>query len=120
MAEHFIEDENLKEKQRRDRSIGHHPHSSGPVDPELVQAFITDFARELGDEASVDASTARAVALWRESGASEPEFLAALREARTRTQRFTGLITKQRGDGNGKNKMPYFFTVLKRLLNDRG
>ena len=89
------------------------------VDTLLVERYIVDYSRGLGDEAELPASVNRAARLWARSGVDEDRFIAALYEARRRTQRFTGSIAKVRGDGAGKNKMAYFFGVLEDQLGLR-
>ena len=89
------------------------------VDEALVTSFIQDFGRELGDEADVSASVRRTARLWAQSRVDRERFIAAMYEARKRTQRFSASIAKTRGDGAGKNKMAYFFGVLEDQLGLR-
>ncbi len=94
-----------------------------PVDPDRdpIRAFVEDFAREFNDQAPLNASTTRAVNLYRESGSSLDIFLGRLYEARSIVKERSATIRKQADDGGWtvKNKMPYFFSVVEDLLGLR-
>ena len=82
------------------------------IDPDrtLIAGYITDFAVEFRDAAKGAASTSRAFNIFKKSGLTSDQFREQLLEARATTQQYTGSITN--GAGGGKNKMPYFFSVL--------
>ncbi len=88
---------------------------------QVVQAYIEDFARELGDEAKLKSSVTRALNLKRQAGLDLGTFIGVLEEARAITKERTASITKMRSSGGGggfivKNKMPYYFAVIAELL----
>jgi hypothetical protein len=87
-------------------------------DATWLRPYMTDFAKELGDEAALPVSLALAANLWLRSGLDEDAFAELLYEARRVTQRRTPGIERRRGDER-KNKMPYFFQVLEDLLARR-
>jgi hypothetical protein len=83
--------------------------------------YITDFARELGDEAPLSSSVQRAYNLYQRSGLSIGSFTRLLYEARSTTQEYSANIKKTRsGDSNPfgprKAKMAYFFSILEKLV----
>jgi len=92
---------------------GHSPKAA----PYIAQ-LLTDWSSELHDAEHTASNISQAMRLYKGSGLSEESFVARLYEARA--------ITKQRGNiskdaqGNGlpglKNKMPYYFAVLRDLL----
>ena len=79
---------------------------------------MTDWSSELHDTEHTPSNISQAMHLYKASGLNESAFVARLYEARS--------ITKQRGNiskdaqGNDlpglKNKMPYYFAVLRDLL----
>ena len=83
-----------------------------------VAQLLTDWSSELHDAEHTPSNISQAMRLYTASGLSEESFVARLYEARA--------ITKQRGniskDAHGdslpglKNKMPYYFAVLRDLL----
>ena len=98
--------------------------SNGP-DPHFDRArsvlvdYVADFAREFHDQASLTASTTRAVALYRRSGLGLEAFVEVLYQARATTKERSAAI-RAAPVGNGampaKPKMAYFFAVLEDLL----
>lgn len=100
---------------QKDLSKGTRTENWKIVDTELLGSFIRDYALEFNDEADVLDSTKRAGRIWARAGVDQDAMIVALYEARRRTQKFTGSITKTRPDGR-KNKMPYFFEILESLL----
>ena len=89
----------------------------------MLLACIQAVARELGDEASVTASTTRAVNLYRQSGLALEAFVEQLYAARQVTKERTAAIKgRPKADGQGyapKNKMAYYFAVVEDLVGRR-
>lgn len=88
-------------------------------DRDALRPIVTDFARELGDEAPLASSLTRVLALYRVSGLHLETFVERLYQARAITQERTASITKKRqGDAvfASKNKWPYFMRVLEGLV----
>jgi len=81
-------------------------------DPErnAVLGLIGDLRRELGDRATVDSTTSRALNLYRQSDMPWEAFATAVYSARAATQARTSAI--KRRDERGVNKMPYMLAVL--------
>lgn len=77
----------------------------------MIARYIDDLGRELNDQASVAASTTRAVRLYRTAGVTLDVFLAELQAARRITQARTASIRRRDGERR-KNKMPYMLAVL--------
>lgn len=90
-------------------------------DWQRIQFHIDEFRRELGDKATLRASTTRAYNLYTRSGVSIGVFVERLFQARTITQEHTASITSQGEDAafkvKRKTKAAYFFSVLEDLLN---
>ncbi len=97
------------------------PRKEFDPDREPIRAFVEDFAREFNDQASLTASTTRAVNLYRASGVAVDVFLGRLYEARSVVKDRSASIRKQADSGGWavKNKMPYFFSVVEDLLGLR-
>lgn len=112
VAQIWTHNKQKNKKEERDLSKG-----PSMVDRELVERFIRDYALEFLDEAPLSSSVARAAGLWERADVDQATFLGAMQEARRRTQRYTGVVLKKRPDGR-KNKMPYFFATLERLLGE--
>jgi len=89
----------------------------------VLLAYITDFARELNDRASLKTSTTRAVHLLQRSGLPREAFIQRLYEARALTKERSASIRATTRDPNVpvpvKAKMAYFFACLERLLGFR-
>lgn len=81
---------------------------SAHEDHAILRSYIADVARELGDRASLTASTTRALNLYRRSGCTRAAFISHLFEARA--------ITKQ---SRISQPFPYFFAVLSDLLGNK-
>jgi hypothetical protein len=81
---------------------------------QVIQTYITDFAREFHDNASLRSSSTRALNLMKRSGLSLEVFINRMYQARANTKESTGSIkTKSGKDLHGiKSKMPYFFACL--------
>lgn len=78
----------------------------------FINAVISDYSRELGDEPHLLANITQALRLWRESGRGEADFVAHLHAAKQRTR----LAQGKQGTGVIHNKMAYYFSVLRSLL----
>ncbi len=85
-----------------------------------MQPFVADFSTQLGDNAPVRVSVARAGALWIRSGLSREEFTELMYRAREITLAKSGGITKLKEEqpaaagfwGPSKARMAYWFEVL--------
>ena len=90
---------------------------------ERLRAFLTDFARELGDEAPLAATITRTLNTFKAAGVPPEQWSDTLYQARGLTQEHTAQIRKLAGDGGDgirrKNKMPYFFATLEQLVGLR-
>lgn len=88
------------------------------LDPayQALLATIAELAEEFGDEAPVRSSTTRAYNDMHAAKVTVDDMLGLLDEAAALTRTYHGSITKRRSGGTGKNRMPYFFSVLERLL----
>jgi hypothetical protein len=80
---------------------------------------MTDFSNMiLHDPEHVPSNTTQAMKLWAKSGLDEGDFIALLHQAKQITQSHTGSIKKTANGFRGtKNRAPYFFGVLKDLMN---
>lgn len=87
----------------------------------LIGSYVEDYAAELHDDAGRASSVSRAVNLFLASRLDLDDFLMAMMAARETTQRRTASIQKSSartaGPLGGKNKMPYFFSVLEGLVS---
>ena len=88
--------------------------------PKVLAEFslIAQFSGELHDEDSERPNISQAAKLWKASGLSEDAFCQRLFEARTITKRYD---VEKRAEGEAgkfgaRNKMPYYFVVLRDLL----
>jgi hypothetical protein len=92
-----------------------------PKATEQVAALIEQFSGELHDEEHVRQNLSQAARLWKESGLAEDAFCQRLFEARSITKRYD--IQKpaegEAGKYGARNKMPYYFAVLRDLLGIR-
>lgn len=97
--------------------------TSKPVDPEeVLRSYVTDLARELGDEAKLSASVKRVMNLYLRGGFELSRFIGLLMEARSRTREYAAQIKKRSGDKNHpgrKNQFPYFLAVVEDLVGLR-
>ena len=85
----------------------------------MLVDYVADFAREFRDQASLKASTTRALTLYRRSGLGLEAFVDVLYQARAVTkERSASIRAAPVGDGAmpAKPKMAYFFAVLEDLL----
>jgi len=90
---------------------------------QVLQSYVSDFAREFNDQAPLRASTMRAYNLLRRTGLPREQFIEHLYAARSVTKERTGSIRSRAGeDAFGvpvKAKMAFFFAVLEDLLGLR-
>ena len=92
--------------------------------PEVVHisAYLTnmgnDFSVEFGDPTHTRSNRTQIHNLWHKSGLSEKEFAQVMYEARKLTKQFAIIRPgeKEPPPGQTRNRMPYFFTVLRDLL----
>lgn len=92
-----------------------------PEDRQQILSFITDCAIEMGDEAPLPSSVTRTYNIYRQSGMPIEAFVSFLYEARALTKEYSGNVKKETAGpagpfGPGKNKMPYFFSILEELV----
>ncbi|HEX2037191.1 MAG TPA: hypothetical protein VHS99_23690 [Chloroflexota bacterium] len=86
-----------------------------------IDQLVAHFSEQLYDApSSVRANCTRVRRLWAHSARSEAEFVQLLHEAYRRTQDNAHRIRKPAPDGrtNGRNKMPYFLSVLSALVTE--
>jgi hypothetical protein len=90
-------------------------------DREMIFPYVEDFAREMNDQASLTASTTRAVNLYRRSGLTREAFIDYLYQARQITKERTAGIHQPAENGRSpypkKQKMAYLFAVLEDLVD---
>lgn len=77
-----------------------------------IAAVVTDFSDELGDSNHTVANVTQTLRLWGISGVEEAEFVEMLYEAKRRTRLYQG----KQGAKGLQNKMAYFFTVLRDVI----
>jgi hypothetical protein len=85
----------------------------------LIDRIVTDYSARLHDqEKNTRSNCTRARRLWVSSELPEDDFVTHLHEAYRRTQESSHRIRKSAQDApyGTKNKMPYFFSVLARLV----
>lgn len=92
-----------------------------PVSP-LIDRIVQDYSARLHDAPkSYRSNCTRARRLWSGSGLSEDDFVGLLHQAYERTEENAHRIRKWAKDApyGTKNKMPYFFSVLASLLEEK-
>lgn len=99
----------------------HVPHQDEVY--QVIQAYISDFSRELNDRAPLRSSTTRAYNLYKRSGLDQDAFIAQLYAARSIVKERTANI-RSLGDNTAlgvptKHKAAYYFAVLEDLLGFR-
>src|SRR4051794_30704442 len=117
----------LKELITKRRQMSGGPRRGRPTgssdERERLRAFLTDFARELGDEAPLASTITRTLNLFKAADVPVEQWSDYLYQARGLTQEHTAQIRKLAGDGGDgirrKNKMPYFFATLEQLVGLR-
>jgi hypothetical protein len=90
-----------------------YPSANLPFSP-YIAAVVSDYSSELRDPDHVTSNVTQALRLWHRSGLEEQEFVELLHTSR-------GLVRKYQGKQGLRtidNKMAYFFTVLRRLVED--
>lgn len=102
-------------------SLRRRRHPAGSTDDrEVIVAYLSDFAREMNDQAPLRVSVTRALNLLSRSGLPRDAFLRKLYEARSLTKEYSASIqTTVKRNGSPvpvKAKMAYFFAVLEDLL----
>ena len=96
-----------------------YPPSPEPV---RISAYLTnlcqDFSLELGDPDHTRSNRTQIHNLWHKSALPEKEFAALVYEARKLTKQFAIIRPGEKEPplGQTRNRMPYFFTVLRDLL----
>jgi hypothetical protein len=80
-----------------------------------IAAVLTDFSDELGDSSHTVANVTQALRLWGQSGVDESDFVEMLYEAKRRTRLYQG----KQGAKGIQNKIAYFFTVLRDLVEGK-
>ena len=104
------------------RGRGRPPKQPLSEERQQITTYISDFAREMGDQAPLKSSVTRAYNLYQESGWSFPRFIDALYQARAKTKERTATI---RGSASSaapfgpKAKMGYYFALLEDELGLR-
>ena len=89
-----------------------------PTPTPYIEQLLTDWSSELHDAEHTRSNITRAMRLYRASGLPEESFVAKLYEARSITKQRGNISKDAQGDGlpGLKNKMPYYFAVLRDLL----
>ena len=107
-----------------DKDLSKDPHATASVTAEerqVIERYAKDYAAELRDEAPLQSSATRMINLYARSGLDLDTFLDVLHRARQVTQKHSGSVRKESGDGSGrKAKVAYLFAVLEDLLEQRG
>jgi len=88
---------------------------------QVLVSYMSDLARELGDNAELTSTVSRTYNLMERSGLDLNTFITKIYEARAKTQERTASITTRGGQTDPwgqqrKTKMPYFFSVLEDLV----
>jgi len=87
-----------------------------------IEAMMTQWTQELNDDPEhARSNVSQAARLWHESGVSEDTFRDLLYEARRRTKQ-AGNVEKladgQAGELGFRNRAPYFFACLKKIIRE--
>jgi hypothetical protein len=77
-----------------------------------IAQVITDFSTELGNPDQVISNVTQALRIWQSSGLDEQEFVAVLYDVKGLTRKYQ---SRPHHDAL-RNKMAYFFTVLRGLV----
>ena len=80
-----------------------------------LAGVATDFSVELHDSEHIVANVAQVLRLWQSSGLIEEAFVEIMYEAKRRTRRAQG----SQGLAGMRNKMAYWFRVLRELLKEQ-
>ena len=88
---------------------------------EDITRILTDFSQNiLHDNSHADSNITQALRIWQESSVSEDDFIELLYQAKKTTLEHSGQIAKPAGSQGQKNRAPYFFKVLRNLVNEAG
>jgi hypothetical protein len=89
-----------------------------PKAPPQIEWIITQVSGEFHDEEHTASNLSQAARLWKASGQSEGAFYNLVGEARsiTKTYDIQKRASGEAGEYGFRNKMPYFFSVLRDLL----
>jgi len=104
------------------RGRGRPPKTPISEERQQITAYISDFAREMGDQAPLKSSVTRACNLYTTSGYPFARFIDAMYQARAKTKERTATI---RGTASAaepfapKAKMAYYFALLEDELGMR-
>jgi hypothetical protein len=79
-------------------------------------ALITEFSNEFHDQEHINSNATQAMRLLKASGLSEPDFAQRIYEARSITKDRANIRTSAKGETAVRNRMPYFWAVLRGLL----
>jgi hypothetical protein len=92
-----------------------------PKAPESIAALIEEFSGEFHDGEHTRSNVGQAARLWKASGLAEAAFCQAMYDARSTTKQYdiTKRATGDAGTWGLRNKMPYFFEVLRDKLGMR-
>jgi hypothetical protein len=95
-----------------------------PRATEQIEAVLEQISGEFHDEEHLRSNVGQAARLWRASGLSEADFVGRLYEARSITKDRGTTIQKpatgEAGEWGMRNRMPYFFAVVRDLLGMKG
>src|SRR5262249_55555352 len=105
----------IKKRRADSRSQEDTPNSSANLlfSP-YIAAVVSDYSSELRDPDHVTSNVTQALRLWHRSGLEEQEFVELLHTSRGLVRKYQG----KQGLGTIDNKMAYFFTVLRRLVEE--
>jgi hypothetical protein len=98
------------------------PRRRSPAEADLrlaIRPYLEQYAEEFGDEAPLSSTVTQAVHLYEESGLTIDGFIQQLQQAHRETLRRSSSIHKRRTNGQpgpAKNKMPFYFAVLRDYL----
>lgn len=120
---HEIESQQIEEIQKGDSNQLSKEDISGTKDSThtktgipgyspYIAAIASDFSREFGDAIHEASNMKQALNLWKDSGLAEQQFVELMQEARKLTRRYQSRPTWDAMT----NKMSYYFTVLRDLV----
>ncbi|MEO8289183.1 MAG: hypothetical protein ABI670_22470 [Chloroflexota bacterium] len=89
-----------------------HAQPSRPYSP-YISSVVADFSDDLGDTEHIVSNVSRTLRLWAESGLDEKAFVDLMYTAKKRTRAGQGM----HGSAGLSNKMAYYFTVLRQLVD---
>lgn len=112
-----IEEQQMDDSNRlsQRKNIGKENGEANTLYSPYVAAVVTDFSDELGDSSHTVANVTQTLRLWGMSGLEEAEYVEMLYEAKRRTRLYQG----KQGAKGMQNKMAYFFTVLRDVIEGR-